>query len=167
MFANTRLPPVRRRSRLTRSIEVSTVTPSLAWARPRWARSATQGRRDPQSRLIQPVTIIKGVQSRPRKSSLVPSPPHLPRPINPSRTRTKKRINQIRVSIPATLWLVLSDPSAIFLFRNKHSGDPSSQSGGLFSIPVQSVPDAGFLIRRTPRILGLAALVELTRPTDP
>ena len=129
------------------------------------SRSATQGRidLDPQSRLIQPVTVIKGVQSRPRKSSLVPSPPHLPRPINPSHTRINESIRFDSDPQRLSGWSL--QPIRHILFRNKHlgtllpSGPPSaSQSTLLVWAPVQ-FPTPHFFQQAQPRqVLGFPAL---------
>lgn len=110
-----------------------------------------KGRIDPHSRLIQPVTVIKGVQSRPRKSSLVPSPPHLPRPINPSRTRRNESIRFESEPQRLSGWSLQSIRR--ILFRNKHLGTPFCHRASLqpvrtlFAIGFCPFPTLHFLLR--------------------
>lgn len=115
-----------------------------------------KGRIDPQSRLIQPVTVIKGVQSRLRKSPLVPSTPHLPRPINPSRTRRNESIRFESEPQRLSGWSL--QPSPPYLISKQASGDPFCHRASLqpvrslFSTAFLSISDTGFFSFGKPRL---------------
>ena len=107
------------------------------------SRSATQERIDPQSRLNQPVTVIKGVQ--------VPPSQIISRPLSSSPSTTnqsfshQKETNQSDSSLnPSGLsgWSPCPNPiRRISIFRNKHLGNPRSCSRSGASQSEKSILD--------------------------